>query len=110
MSQLTRFMHTARAVLAEADRKASGNDRVPFFVRTTWMFVELEELATASEANIFMRIKVARLGKEVAALVPLLDLIDANTHAMGAGQLRHQRGQIVIWIKEQIIREASNAD
>lgn len=109
MSNLSRFMHTAREILDDADRKKCGHDMAPFFVRTTWLFAELEELATPAEASIFVRIKVARLSKAVLALGPLLDLIDANTAAMESGRARHERGQLVAWIREQIIKETTNA-
>jgi hypothetical protein len=109
MSNLSRFMHTAREILDDADRKKTGDHKPPFFTRTTWLFAELELLAMRSEENIFTRIKVARLSKEVTALVPLLDLLDANTGMMESGPRRLQRAHLVVWIKEQIARETSNA-
>jgi hypothetical protein len=107
MSSLSQFMHTARAILDEQDRKAAApaKDQPPFFVRTTWLFAELELLAPPSEEEIFKGMKIARLGRDIKAVLPLLDQIEANTKAMDAGQRRHEREQLVTWIREQIGRE-----
>lgn len=105
MNTLSRMLTTATAVLAEQDQRAGHRDQPPFFLRTTWLFAELELLAPPAEENIFKRIKIARLSKDVAALGPLLDLIDANSGVMEDGRRRHERKQLVAWIREQIARE-----
>jgi hypothetical protein len=106
MSALNRFMHTARVILDEKDREAATTkEQPPFFVRTTWLFAELELLAPPSEEEIFKQMKIARMNRDVGAVLPLLDQIEANTKAMDAGQRRHERQQLVTWIREQIARE-----
>lgn len=105
MSALSQFMHTARQVLDEQDRKASGKDQPPFFVRTTWLFAELEELGTTVEASLFVEIKIARLGNDIGALSSPLTQIETITALMPSGRQRHERGQLTTWIREQIERE-----
>lgn len=108
MSALSQFMHTARAILDEKDRAAT-KDQPPFFVRTTWLFAELEELALPGEANtLFAALKVARLRQSIASVAPLLATIEANTAAMEIGRHRHERSQLALWIREQIEREPTN--
>lgn len=101
MSNLSRMLQTTRAILDEQAPK----QQPPFFTRTTWLFAELEELATPAEASLFRDIKIARLNSYVAALLPPLDRLDASTALMEPGRLRHERGQLVKWIREQIERE-----
>ncbi|MCC8963720.1 hypothetical protein H8A95_15730 [Bradyrhizobium sp. Pear76] len=110
MSTLSRMLTTATAILAEQDQDAGRKDQPPFFLRTTWLFAELELLAPPVEENIFQRIKIARLSKDVAALGPLLDLVDANTGVMEDGRRKHERKQLVSWIREQIAREVPNGN
>ncbi|MCC8949319.1 hypothetical protein H8A97_30510 [Bradyrhizobium sp. Arg62] len=110
MNTLSRMLTTATAILAEQRQRVGQKDQPPFFIRTTWLFAELELLAPPAEENIFQRIKVARLSKDVAALGPLLDLIDTNTGVMEDGQRRHEREQLVGWIREQITREITNGN
>ncbi|QOZ25327.1 hypothetical protein XH93_18300 [Bradyrhizobium sp. CCBAU 51753] len=107
------MLTTATAILAEHDQRAAPparKDQPPFFIRTTWLFAELELLAPPAEENIFKRIKIARLSKDVASLGPLLDLIDSNTAVMEEGQRKHERRQLVGWIREQIAREVTNGN
>lgn len=104
MSHLSRMMHTARVILDEQDRKA-GKAQPPFFVRTTWLFAELEELGTAVEASLFAEIKIARLSNEIGALSGPLTQIETITALMPSGRQRHERGQLTTWIREQIERE-----
>jgi hypothetical protein len=97
-------MHTARAVLDEQDRKAANPDQPPFFVRTTWLFTELEEMATPDEAATFEAIKGARFLRDIDGIGRLVDQVHAGSAALDAS-IRHQRQQICGWIKEQIRRE-----
>jgi hypothetical protein len=105
MSALSRFMTTTRNIRDEQDRKAARTDQPPFFVRTTWMFAELEELSLLGEANIFAAMKIARLRQNVAGIGKLVDLIIANNEILTDGRQRHERRQLCAWIKEQIARE-----
>jgi hypothetical protein len=105
MSSLSRFMAAARTILDEKDRAAAPKPQPPFFVRTTWLFAELEELGLPNEPNIFAALKVARFRNNVAGVVPLLNLIEANTATVADGRKRHERKQLCGWIKEQIERE-----
>ncbi len=104
MSNLSRFMSTARAVL---DEKEKLQNQPPFFVRTTWLFAELEELALHGEAEtLFAALKVARLRHNVESVLPLLAKIEANTVAvLEPGPKRHQREQLARWIRDQIEKE-----
>ncbi len=101
MSALSRFMSTAREILDEKARQ----DRPPFFVRTTWLFAELEELATPDEVETFVAMKVARLRGDIAGVGRLVDQVHANS---ATGAQRHQRQQICGWIKGQIEREGKS--
>lgn len=105
MSPLTRFMTTATAILDEQDRKAAAKVQPPFFVRTTWLFAELEELSTQDEAPIFYAIKLARLSNNVAAVVPEISRFKSNTTTMTDGRQRHERNQLCAWVIEQVERE-----
>src|SRR5260370_26810839 len=101
MSALSRFMSSAREILDEKARQ----DRPPFFVRTTWLFAELEELALPDEVETFIAIKVARLRGDIAGAGRLVDQIAVNSEPMTEGRQRHERKQLCAWIKEQIERE-----
>lgn len=101
MSALTHCMRTTTAMLRK--------DQPPFWVRTTWLFAELEELRLPEEAGAFAAMKAARLTGDFWKLSQLLADIDENTKQLPASRQRHERGQLVAWIKEQIEREASNA-
>ncbi len=106
MSALSRFMTNARAVIERHDRKAAPPKQQPlFFVRTTWLFAELEELALPEEIETFMAIKIARLQRDIAQCGPLVDQIAANSEQLTDGRQRHERKQLCAWIKEQIERE-----
>lgn len=105
MSNLSRMLHTTRAILDEQDRKAGRKDQPPFFIRTTWLFAELEELADPGEADIFAAMKVARLRQNVAGAAALLNLVAANNETIADGRRRHERRQLCGWINEQIARE-----
>src|SRR6266849_1235351 len=100
MSALSRFMSTARAILEEKDRLAI-KEQPPFFVRTTWLFGELEELALPQEADTFKAIKIARLGGDIASLGRLVDQLVSNSEPITDGRQRHERRQLCAWIKEQ---------
>ena len=104
MSALSRFMSTARNILDVKD-KPPRKDQPPFFVRTTWLFAELEELAMPEEVETFMAIKVARLQGDIAQAGRLVDQIAANSEPLTDGRQRHERKQLCAWIKEQIERE-----
>ncbi len=106
MSTLTRFMTTATSILDEQDRNAARKDQPPFFVRTTWLFAELEELAEPGEVQIFTAIKIARHRQNIAGIGRLLELIDANSAALADGRKRHERRLMCVLIREQIAREA----
>lgn len=101
MSALSRFMTAAHAILDERDAR---KDQPPFFVRTTWLFAELEELAQPDEADIFTAIKVCRLRGDIAHVSRLVDKLHANSATLQDPQ-RHQRQQICGWIKDQISKE-----
>lgn len=107
MSAISRFMSTARAVLDEKDRKAApiNPNRPPFFLRTTWLFAELEELAQPDEAAIFTGIRLARLSNNIAAVIPEISRIRSNTMTLTDGRKRHERNQLCAWIIEQVERE-----
>lgn len=107
MTALKQFMTTATAILDEQDRKAARKDQPPFFIRTTWLFAELEELALADETVLFTSIKIARLSGDIAATGRLVDHVLANTEPLPAGRKRHERRQLCGWIKEQIAREST---
>lgn len=104
MSNLSRFMSTARAVLDERDRKAANPDQPAFFVRTSWLFAELEELALSSETETFAAIKVARLGGDIAHCGRLIAQIRTSSETL-PGQQHYERRQLCDWIKDQIKRE-----
>lgn len=112
MSALSKFMHTARAVLDEQARKDNpGKDRPPFFLRTTWLFAELEELAIPADNDTTVKIKFARHIQSIAALPPLLDQIEANTATItDDSRKRHERNQLCLWIREQIAKESGNGN
>jgi hypothetical protein len=102
MSALSRFMSTARGIL---DEKPAPKAQPPFFVRTTWLFAELEELATPDEIETFMAIKIACLQCNVAKIAPLIEVIAINSERLTDGRQRHERKQLCAWIKEQIARD-----
>jgi hypothetical protein len=104
MSAVTRFMTTATAIPDEQDRQAI-KQQPPFFVRTTWLFGELEELALPEEAETFKAIKVARLSGDITPISKLVDQLVSNTEPIADGRQRHERRQLCAWIKEQIERE-----
>lgn len=101
MSALSRFMSTAREILDEQAPKAQP----PFFVRTTWLFAELEELALPVEASLFAEMKVARLSSDIGGLTGPLTQIETITALMPAGRQRHERQQLTNLIREHIKRE-----
>lgn len=101
MSNLSRMMRTARAILDERDRKPA---QPPFFVRTTWLFTELEELAQPGESAAFAAIKIARLGGDIGQCGRLVDQLHARSETLDPA-IRHQRRQICGWIKDQSRRE-----
>jgi hypothetical protein len=105
MSNLSRFMSTARDILDEKDRVAEPKAQPPFFIRTTWLFAELEELALPEEAEVFTAIKLARLRNKIAEIVPLISQIKSDNLRMTDGRQRHERNQLCAWIIEQIERE-----
>lgn len=105
MSQLSRFMTAARTILDEKDRAAAPKQQPPFFVRTTWLFAELVDLALPEEATTFKAITVARLEGDIETVGRLVDQIAANSETMTDGRKRHERRQLCGWIKEQIERE-----
>src|SRR5258708_33918815 len=90
MSTLSRFMSTAREILDEKARQ----DRPPFFVRTTWLFAELEELATPDEVETFVAMKVARLRGDIAGVGRLVDQVHPKSATRAP---RHQRQQVCGW-------------
>jgi hypothetical protein len=102
MSALSRFMTAATAILDERD---ASKDQPRFFVRTMWLFAELEELAQPAEVDTFTAMKVCRLRDDLAQVGRLVDKIHANSATLGDPQ-RHQRQQICGWIKQQIARES----
>jgi hypothetical protein len=102
MSALSKFMTTASAILDEKAAKTQP----PFFVRTTWLFAELELLATPDETVLFADIKIARLHGDIAAVTRIVERFGATTEQMPSGRVRHERRQIAGWIKEQIERES----
>ncbi len=106
MSAVGRFMTAASAILGEQDRKAVAQ-RPPFFLRTTWLFAELEELSTPDEAPIFAALKIARLSNNVAAVVPEVSRVKSNTMTLADGRQRHERNQLCAWIIEQVERETA---
>jgi len=115
MSALSRFMSTARAILDEKERAAAvptdpKKDQPPFFVRTTWLFAELAELAQPEEAEMFQAITVARLGGDIGQCGRLVDQIAANSEPLTDGRKRHERKQLCGWIKEQIERESRHGN
>lgn len=103
MSNLSRFMSTARTILDEKDGTASKS-QPPFFVRTTWLFVELETLALSSEADIFEAIKVARLRGDIGAIPLKVAQIRSSSEGL-KGQQHYERRKLCDWIIEQIERE-----
>lgn len=105
MSHISRFMATARTILDEKDRAVAPKAQPPFFVRTTWLFAELAEMAHPDEAATFKAITVARLGGDIEAIARAVDQIRVTTEAMPGGRQRHERKQIVSWINDQIARE-----
>jgi hypothetical protein len=102
MSNLSRMMSTARAVLDEKDK--ARTDQPPFFVRTTWLFAELADLALPSETETFKAITIARLGGDIGQVGRMVDQVHAGSATMDEAR-RHQRQQICGWIKDQIRRE-----
>lgn len=110
MSNLSRMMTTVTAILGEQDRKAARADQPPFFLRTTWLFACLEELAAPDEVAIFTAIKVARLSNNIAAVVPEVSRIKSNTMTMTDGRRRHERNQLCGWVIEQVEREVSRGN
>lgn len=72
MSQLSRFMSLTRAILDDPDRRAPNPHQPPVFVRTNWLFTEIDE-AIAKAAELSEQIKVARLNTNVVAASQLND-------------------------------------
>ncbi len=101
MSAPAHFMSTARAILDERDVR---KDQPPFFIRTTWLFAELEELALPGEIETFIAIKVSRLRGDIAGAGRLVDRIHAASVNLDSVQ-GHQRRLICGWIRQQIARE-----
>lgn len=84
MSDLSRFMTTARALLA--------NDRPPVFVRTTWLFTEIDE-ALEKATQISVKLKVARLCHQ--------DAIEASRLNAELALIIKQVAQLCTWANEQ---------
>jgi hypothetical protein len=72
MSTLSQFMHGARAILDERDRNriAPNPHQPPVFVRTNWLFVEIDEALTKSQ-ELARRIAVARLERNPSEVLRL---------------------------------------
>jgi hypothetical protein len=97
MSPLTRFMNTASAILNEQDARRLPPEptRPPIFVRTNYLFVEIDD-ALALAAAIAAKIKIARIENNVTETVRLnADL----------GRASRQLAQLSAWVEEQFDKE-----
>lgn len=76
MSAITQFMHRAHATIDER-RFAPDPSRPPIFIRTNWLFVEIDE-ALEKAAQIAEQIKIARVSANVAAAAQLNERLRAT--------------------------------
>lgn len=107
MTPLKQFMDGATQILDAHERRAMVQQPA-FFVRTTWLFSELELLSTPGEADLFRGIKIARLNGNIGAVAAIVAQIEDNTQAMEVGRARHERGLVGGFIREQLKREQGN--
>jgi hypothetical protein len=95
MSPLSRFMHTATAILDDPQRLAPNPHQPPVFVRTHWLFTEIDE-ANAKVSALTARIKEARLQTNVA---------EAARLALELVIITQQLAQLSVWVRQQFDRE-----
>jgi hypothetical protein len=105
MSPLKQFMDGATQILDAHERMAAPKAQPPFFVRTTWLFSELDLLVLPDEHALLKGMKIARLNKSLPEISRLLALVETNTRQMDPGRQRHERGLICGFIREQLKRE-----
>lgn len=108
MSAVTRLMHAANlatATLDEQDQINSPLDQHPFFVRTHWIFIELEFLALPSETAIFEQVKVARLQCDPTTAMMQVELLKKNTEQLPRGAVWHQRSKMCEWVEDCFKKE-----
>lgn len=102
MSTLSRMLNTAREVLGthDARRLAPNPHQPPVFVRTNYLLAEIDD-AIASAGAIASRIRVARLGNDVA---------DAARLTADLARLTRQLAQLSVWTNEQFQKEMPHGD
>lgn len=100
MSALSRFMFAAREILDEQDKQrlAPNPHQPPVFVRTNWLFVEIDE-ALAKSTEIAGQIKVARLNHDIAL---------ATNLSADLARVSRQTTQLCAWAEEQFQREQTS--
>jgi hypothetical protein len=96
MSPLSKFMHTARTVLDDHERMAPSPDRPPVFVRTNYLYVEIDE-AIELCARLSHEAKIARLKTDIAETKRLTAEI---------ARVSRQLTKLCAWADEQFKREA----
>ena len=102
MSVLTRLMNTTQQILDEHDAKrlAPSPYRPPIFVRTNYLFVEIDE-ALATAAALTTQIKIARIENSPARAREL------NKQLL---RITRQAAQMAAWVEDQFQKDFGNAD
>lgn len=100
MSPLSRFMRAATEILNSQDAKRlpPAPLRPPVFVRTNYLFIEIDE-ATEEITKLNLQVKEARLNHNVA---------ETKRLTLEVGKKAFQVVQLCSWANEQFEKEASN--
>ena len=102
MSPLTRFMSAANAILAEQDaqRVAPSPHRPPIFVRTNYLFFEIDEALARAQA-LASQVKTARIENNAAKARELNKLLR---------QFAVQTAQMATFVEEQFQKDFGDAN
>ena len=112
MSAFTRLVDTARVILDEYDaaRLNPRPDRPPIFVRTHWLFIEIDEVLAkvadgpAKIGVLSTRIKEARIANSSAEASRFTR--ELETIAKELAIVSFQLAQLSTWAREQFDRES----
>lgn len=102
MSPLSNFMRAASAFLDCRDdqRVAPRPDQPPIFVRTNWLFIEIDE-AHENAARLVQQIKIARINCDVTGAARLVaDLLIISKQA----------AQLASIANDQFLKDASHGN
>lgn len=95
MSIWARAVNTAHAILGEQKPAVASKEQPPVFVRTTWLYVEIDEGIERAK-TLSQQIKIARLNSDAAEVRRLTNQIIRTVT---------QVAEICNWADEQFQRE-----